>query len=143
MKNILKTPHVHCLAVCASLMLAAPVYAKDCSKDQAMEMYSQVQDHATALVRDAESNPSKIPFQKGKNDPRIKKAKKIKTKSEAIQSDYIAKEQYPSACEALTSLSSKYGIPINGEVAAKSTNEKVKDGVKAGLQSKSLIDRLR
>ena len=116
--------------------------AQECSKDEAMKMYAKVTDHAAALKADAQANPSKIPFQSGKNDPRLKKSKKISSKASAINSGAIDASEFGKACTELTVLAKKYKISLEDGDATVSTKEKVGKGFRIAGQAQSLKNQV-
>lgn len=111
--------------------------AATCTKDQAMEMYSTINTHATSLKLDAEQNPSKIPLRSGKNDPRLKKSIKISKKASAINKDSLSQGKYDAACTDMEKLASKYNIQVGDK--KKLTAQ---DGLKAATQARSVKQSL-
>ena len=110
-----------------------------CTQDEAFEMYSTVNNHAAALQADAEANPSLIPFQKGKNDPRLKKSIKILDATAVINSEHLETQEFSEACAGLTDLAQKYKINLAGDVT---TESKVRTGLKAAGQANSLLNTI-
>jgi len=124
------------------IALSFTANANACSKDDAMKMYAKVTDHAAALKTDAQANPSKIPFQSGKNDPRLKKSKKISAKAAAINSGAIDASDFGKACTELTVLAKKYKISLEDGVAATSTKEKIGKGFRIAGQAESIKNQI-
>ena len=130
-------PTLKCALIGASLFaVSISAHAGKCTKDEAMQKYSKVTAHAAALQEDAEANPSKVPFQKGKNDPRVKKSVKISEAAADINENSIGAAQYNKACEELNALAKKYKISFGGEEVAKES--KLKTGLKAASQANSI-----
>lgn len=136
----MKTPLLIATAVVSFGLLSNAAYSEDCSKDQAYEMYAKINDHAAALKSDAQANPSKIPFQSGKNDPRLKKSVKITDQTAAINKDHLKTKQFNEACTKLAKVAKTYKINVSGQAA---TGENVKKGLKVAGQVNSLRNAVK
>ncbi len=124
-------------AIAACLFVSSWAAVASCDREDALMMYSNVTNHADELKRDAEDNPSKIPFQKGKNDPRVKKSIKITKRAGEINEQSIANYKYAKACKDLRALAKQYKIDVGDQTGA-ITLEK---GAKGAMQAKAMKDK--
>lgn len=136
--NLIKTSTIS-LSLVLSISLA---HAGECSKDEANEMYSKVNNHAAALKADAEANPSSIPFKSGKNDPRLKKSIKIESDAKSIYDKNLEPGDYAGACDGLTEIAKEYDINLGDETEA-TASDNFKTGMKAAAQANSLRDSVK
>lgn len=123
------------LGACA-LAFSWSASAANCGEDKAWKMYSTINTHAADLKKDAEQNPSKVPFRSGKNDPRLKKSIKISKQTASINKNSLSKKNFDQACTDLELLAGKYNIDVGGEKKGITAEQ----GLKGALQAKAIKD---